>query len=250
MTQQTAHVEDWLKGKTREDFAIIEHCGGRILWPVKLHRLRTTGKFDEEPAYLQVLDPIETMEAKREALRVFAEQGFVKDDERTTDIWTELEMISQVAIALREPKPSADGIHYAKFSLDTLLQFKDTGISSREIASLHQQLTMFAKLEDPRLETIDRATVIKVAIAIAEVGNLSPLVAIAGSELDTCVIGMAAILTECLTHEFSLPSLASSNKERSPKKKSNTSSTAKPTSAPAASTSSDVMASSDPGAAK
>ena len=244
MAKETTHVEEWLKGKGREDFEIIENCG-RILWPIKINRLRPNGSFDQEAAFLRVLDVSEVMEAKRVARRVFEEQGFVRGDD-TLDIWAELEAFSHVAIALREPKPSSDGEHYAKYSLETLLECKQTGISRREVMNLYRQLGAVAKLEDPCLEKLDVETVVRAAIAIADKGNLDPLVAIAGSEMDTCVIGMASLLTGYLMQEPSSPSPASSTKERSRLKSSGGSSKVKPTASPGTSISSDVLASNDP----
>jgi hypothetical protein len=244
MSNQTAHVEEWLKGKSREDFAIIEHCG-RLFWPIKINKLRANGKFEQEPALLCVLDVAELMEAKRDARRVFEEQGFTRSDE-TLDIWSELEVFAQVAIALREPKPSADGIPSAKYSLETLLECAKTGIPRREVMNLYRQLDAVAKLEDPCLDKLDVETIVRAAIAIADKGNLGPLVAIAGSEVDTCVIGMASLLTGYLTHEHLSPSPEKSTKVRSPSKKSSGSSVAKPTSSPDNSLP-DVIVSNDPG---
>jgi hypothetical protein len=245
MSTKTAFVEEWLKGKTREDFALIEHCNGRLLWPVKINRLRKNGKFEEESAYLQVLDPVDVMDATQEAMRIFDERGFDKDDERVAAIWTELEMFARISVALRSVEKDSDGIYPNMHSLDMLLDVKTTGISRSEVENLNRRLDIVTKLQDPRLDDVDRATVIRVANAIAETGNLSPLVAIAGSELDTCVVGMASILIECLRHEFSSPSLENSKQGRSRSKNSPTSSTAKHTSAPAPSTN-DAMAANAP----
>ena len=244
MPQVPAFVEEWIKGKTREDFTLTEHCKGRLLWPVKINRLRKTGKFDEEPAFLQVLDPLDVMEATREAMRVFKEQGFDKDDERAAAIWTELEMFARMSIALRSTQKDADGIYPNMHSLDMLIDVKETGISRSEVESLSKRLDIVTKLQDPRLEDIDRATVVRVAVGIAETGNISPLVAIAGSEMDTCVVGMASILTECLQHQLSAQSPPNSSEGRSRSQKSSTSSTAKHTSVPDASTN-DALASND-----
>jgi hypothetical protein len=214
----TAFVEDWLKGKTAEDFAIIEHLGGRLLWPTKLQRLRADKKFHEEPACLQVLDPLDLLEATQNAMSIFSERGLDPKDERVQPLWAEIEVFAQVAIALREAKPGPDGNHAPKHSLGILLSVKETGIPRLQILNLHAQLHVFAKFEDPRLETLDTRTVIATAMAIAEVGNCSPLVAIAGSELDGYVIESARILRGSLLHESSASSQTSSTTERSRRK--------------------------------
>lgn len=245
MSTRPPFLDEWLKGKTREDFDLIEHCNGRLLWPVKIHKLRKNGKYEEEAAFLQVLDMIDGMDATQEAMRIFEERGFDKEDARVGDIWTELEMFARVSVALRSTIKDSDGIYPNMFSLDTLLDSKETGITPAAVALLHKQLDIVSKLQDPRLEDIDRATAVQAAMAIAETGNLSPLVYIAGSAQDTCVVVMSSILSECLRHEFSVHSLENSNKVRSPSKKQTTSSKVKPTSANAMSQS-EASTSNDP----
>lgn len=250
-TESTAALHSWLEGKTAADFKIIEHRGGRLLWPVKLNRLRANGKFEQEDAYLQVLDPLEKLDALHESKQEFArlckERDLDPRDEDCRGFWETLEAFGQLSYALREAKPSEPGVHARKHRLWALLQFKETGISERELANLLQQLDIFAKFEDPRIADLDVETVVKGAMAIADTGNLSPLVDIVGSEVDTFVIAMAKLLTSCLTHELSSQLPANSTKARSLSRNSGGSSAAKPGASPALSDA--ILASSDPSVA-
>jgi hypothetical protein len=223
----TNDVMDWLKGKTPEDFAIIEHCG-RLLWPIKLQRLKSDKKVSEEPAYLQVLDPLDLMDAKQAAARLFDARKFDKDDERYKDMWAMLEMYAQVAIALRDNEANVDGTHYQKHSVDILLDSKATSISYAEVRRLHSMLDIFSKFEDPRLDQMTVEEVMELVYAIAKARNLSPLVGIAGSAVDTFVMSMADLLMRFHLLALSSQPPEKSNKEASPTSNSKRSSAAKP----------------------
>jgi hypothetical protein len=242
---KTAFVEEWLKGKTRQDFELIEHDDGRILWPVKINRLRKGGQFEEEKAYLQVLDAGDLVDAKRAALNAFEEAGFKYDDPRTADIWLQFEMISRISIALRDKTPDSTGVHPQRHSFDTLLRYKETGISLAEIESLNRRLDVVTQLQDPRLGEMDTATVVFAAGKVAEIGNLSPLAAIVGSEVDIFVIKVCALLIACLTPEQLSQLVENSIKGVSQSKKSSGSSKVKPSKSPAPS-SSPILAANDP----
>lgn len=218
MTTGTAFVDEWLKGKSREDFNIIEHLGGRILWPVKIQRFKADKKFHEEPAYLHVLDTVDLLQATLDAEAEFVRRGFDPKEERHAGLLAEVEAFAQVAIALREHKPHADGNHAPKHQLGILMSTQATGISKLQVLSLHGQLRVFEKFEDPRLESLSTDQVIAANMAMAEVGNVSPLVAIAGSEQDAFAISTAVILRKYLLHEHSSPSSTNSTTGRSRKK--------------------------------
>mgnify|MGYP001591989626 FL=1 len=215
-----AFVEEWLAGKRPEDFDVIEHLGGRLLWPVKIQRLRSglenKQSWTEESAYLQALDCSDLIEAVREATRIFDERGFSKDDPRHQALWAEIEMHAHVARALREAAdPSghpygAGMVHPQKCALEILLSHKASGITRAEVARLYEQLQLFSRFEDARLEQVNKEQAIQVALAIASVRNCSPLVPIAGSAQDTCIVYICDLLSSYLLPKSSSPSPESS----------------------------------------
>lgn len=201
-------AREWLKGKKARDFDVLEHLGGRLLWPVMLQRRRAGPDrkpiWTEEPAYLQTLDPMDQLKAVEIATRLFDERGLKIADPRHAAAWAEVEMASHVALGLREAvdatgKPYPPGVvHPQKADLQTLLEQKQSGISGREIARLYELMQTFGGFEGAKLEKVDKELAIKIALAIAEVGNLSPLVAIAGQGQDSCVVYSMQILSSYL----------------------------------------------------
>lgn len=224
-------AREWLKGKTAQDFEVLEHLG-RVHWPVKLQRRRKgpDGKViwaAEEPALLRVLDTRDRMKAIDDATKLFDARGLKISDPRHQAIWTEIEKHAHVALALREAvdaqtgKPYADGVEpHQKATLEYLLVHAKSGITAVEVTRLYELLQTFEGFEDPKLEKVDPALCIKIALAVAEVGNLSPLAATGGQGPDSCVVYWARILSDFLRGERSSPSPESSTPERSPKRKS------------------------------
>jgi hypothetical protein len=212
-------IEEWMKGKTPEDFEILEHAGGRLLWPVKLHRLTANKTWREEDAYLQTLDGLDRVEALKMARAFFEERGLKHDDPANAEAWQEVLTHAYVALALREPKPNAAGIHGQRHTLDHLLSSKESGIQRSEVHSLHARMLLFETFEEARLEELPAEEVVAMAMAIAEVKNPSPLVATAGPALDTYVVSSAVLLTSYLLQERSSPSPGSSTQGRSGQKK-------------------------------
>jgi hypothetical protein len=204
-------VSEWIKGKTAADFDLIEY-GGRMLWPDKLHRLKPGGKFEEIPICVQVPRFDEELVAMAQAEAMLTEKGLDRKDHEST--FETLEQLAKVAVAIREPKPP-----HAQFqTLDVLISSKDTGIETRELFAVWQRIELYQKLHDARLSDIDEPTAIALAHAINEVRNISPLVAIVGLDVDSCVVSMAATLVRCLTDRSYSPSLASSTPARSRKR--------------------------------
>lgn len=222
-------VEDWMRGKTAADFDCLEHAGGRLLWPIKLHRLRADKTWREEDAFLQTLDGLDRLEALRAAKQIFEERQMRHDDPANAEAWQEIMTYSYVALALREPKPNAAGIHPQRHALEHLLSARESGIARGEVHSLYSRLLLFETFEEPRLEELHPEEVVKLALAIAEVRNPSPLVATAGPALDTYVVSSAVLLRSYLLGEQSSPSPASSTPAASSQKNSRRSSKEKPT---------------------
>lgn len=214
---------EWLKGKTARDFDVLEHLD-RIYWPVKLHRRRAGPDkkviWSEEPALLRVLDTADKIKATQIATVHFDAAGLKIADPRHQAIWAEIEMHAHVSIALREATDARTGKPYLdseephpKATLELLLQHKATGIGASEVARLYELLQTFDGFEGAKLERVDKELAIRIAMAIAEAGNLSPLVAIAGRGQDSCVVYIARTLCSFLRPEPSAPSFESSTLE-------------------------------------
>lgn len=212
-------AEEWLRGKTAQDFEVLEHQG-RIHWPIKISRRRRgpDGKpvFVEEPALLRVLDTRERLRAIDAATKYFDEQGLKISDPRHQAIWAEVERHAHVSLALREAK-QGDGKPYPenvdphpKATLSDLMEHAKSGITAAEVSRIYDLLQTFEGFEGAKLEKVDKELAIRIALAISEVGNLTPLVAIAGPAQDSCVVYLMQILSEFLRAGPSSPSPESS----------------------------------------
>ncbi len=212
----------WLKGKRPEDFAVMEHKG-RVYWPVMLQRRRkgADGKptWTEEKALLRVLDVSDKADALRDAQAWFDAKDFSIKDPRHQAIWTEVEMHAQVAIALREAldgsgKPYAENVEpHPKAKLENLLHHGASGVSSSEVQRMYELIQTFDGWEGTKLERVDKELAIRIALTVAEVGNVSPLGVISGSGVDSCVVYWAKILSGFLRGERSGASPRSSTAE-------------------------------------
>lgn len=215
-----AFVTEWVAGKTPADFDIMEF-GGRVLWPDKIRRLKKSAgsapTFEEFPVLLQVPRFDEELMAAADAERILADRGIVRGkSDRYEQFLEQLEVFAKVARAIREPKPP----HAQWRSVDVLIATKETGIEVRELFGVWQRLEVYAKMQDARIAEIDEPLAVQMAYAITEARNLSPLVAIAGAEVDSFVISMASTLVRCLTDRSYSPSLATSTRARSRKSSS------------------------------
>lgn len=206
-----AFIDEWIRGKTADDFELAEHKNGRILWPSKLMRLQKDRTWKEVPIYVQVPEPSDDYEALADAKRIAREQNI--DRKEDPDDWNSLLELCKVARAIREPKPGADGVHAQLQTVDVYLNpsvGSGTGISTKELFRIAEQVNFFAKLEDPRLQEVDERTAIAMALTINEVRSLSPLVGIAGSGLDSFVLSICVTLSRYLLNEHSQPSAGTS----------------------------------------
>lgn len=216
-------IQEWLKGKTAEDFDVIEHQG-RVLWPYKLSRLTADaakGKSEREETdvFLRTLDTYDIGRAGLAAQKLFAALGFNVEKDRSAheEIWDELIVYARFCYAVR----AADGSQM--FTPDNLIPSGDGGsnaarIPRHAIFDVQRQLYLLGGFEDSRLEEMSVDEVIGAARAIARVRNLSPLVALGGALQDTFVIILAQQLVMYLDHKSSLLSQDSSTPESTPKK--------------------------------
>lgn len=204
-------VDEWMKGKTAADFDTIEF-GGRMLWPDKLHRLKKGGEFEEIPICVRVPRYDEELTAIAQAEGMLKEKGLDRKDHE--GVFETLEQLCKVAFAIREPKAP----HAQWQPVENLISSKELGVETRELFGLWQRVELYGRLQDSRIEEVDEPTAVAIAHAVAEVRNLSPLVAIAGEGVDSCVISMAVSLVRCLTDRSYSPLPATSTQGRSRKK--------------------------------
>lgn len=214
---------EWLKGKTARDFDVMEHVG-RVYWPVQLQRRRRGPDkkpiWKEEPALLRVLDPMDKIRGVEIATRYFDAQGFKIDDARHQAIWSEIEKVAMISIALREAVDAQTGKPYPedaephpKAAFEDMLNSGLSGITASEVSRLWEVHRVFDSFESARLEKVDKDLAIRVALAINDTRSLSPLVVFDGPALDSYVMYTAEILSSCLRGEPSPPLPAKSTRE-------------------------------------
>jgi hypothetical protein len=204
-------VDEWMKGKTAADFNTIEF-GGRLLWPDKIRKLKPGGDFEEIEVCLRVPRWDEELTAVAQASALLKERGLEREEHEA--IYETAEQLAKVALAIREPKSP----HGQWQPFEHLIGSKEMGVETRELFGVWQRVELYGRLQDARLAEIDEPTAVAIAHAVAEVRNLSPLVAIAGEGVDSCVISMATSLVRCLTDKSYSPLPATSTQGRSRKK--------------------------------
>jgi hypothetical protein len=199
-------MHEWLKGKKVEDLAIIEH-GGRVLFKDAVKRIRSDGSFEEIEIRVRVLRDIEKMKARKEAREIFAKQKL--DPKEDADLFEQLDTMAQLARAMR----SKDAPHDQFQPLEYLLSDKPgEGFDSESLIDVWRHLEIYSKMVNPAVTVVTEDDVIRSARAVSEVQNLSPLVGIAGTELDSYVITMASLLVSSLTQLQSLRSQMNSSR--------------------------------------
>lgn len=187
------NARDWLKGKTLEDLEIIEF-GGRNFFQDKILKAKKGG-FEEFPVMVCVPREPEIAKARVEAVELFRKRKL--DRKEDEDLFAELDMLCQLARAIRTLTPP----HGQYMPVEHLIGRTDpkTGESEGfDIPSLHdlwERVQTYRKLIDPRIYDPSIEEVFAACDAIAKVRNLSPLVAIAGPDVDSFVITIASTLS-------------------------------------------------------
>lgn len=189
-----ADIREWLQGKTVEDLEVVEQAG-RLLFPEVLRR-RTPKGYEEEKVRLRVPRPLEITQARVEAIAMASKYKI--DREKDSDLFEEYETICRLSKAIREYAEP----HGQAYTAEQLL----SGYDSVCLQDLWQRVDVYQKMIDPRITDVDADDVINAARGIAHTMSLSPLAAIAGSELDSCIITMACMLVNCLTQRLILQS--------------------------------------------
>lgn len=200
-------IQEWLKGKSAEDLVLLE-SGGRVFFPDVIHRLKRKASASRgaefEPVNVAVCVPRapEKALARRDALKLAARLGI--DREKDADVFDTIDKFALVAHAVRTLEPP----HGQFQPLEWLVSTKENeGFDERSLWAIWERLKFYEEICDPRItEPMSEEDVIAAAFAIDRVRNLSPLVAIAGSELDNFVISMASLLCRYRLSCFSTPS--------------------------------------------
>jgi hypothetical protein len=185
-------LHEWLKGKTVEELAAIEH-GGRTLFPDKIQRVKPDGSLEGVDVYVRVPRPVEVMQARKEARDFFKKQGL--DASVDADLFEQLDTMSTLARALR----SKDKPHDQFQPLEYLLSNDPgKGFDTESLLDVWTRLEVYRKMIDPRVTDVKEDDVIRAAYAVDRTQNLSPLAGIAGHELDSFIVTMASQLVRSL----------------------------------------------------
>lgn len=200
-------TQEWLVGKTADDLDLIEH-GGRVYFHDVMHRIKRKAKegkgavFEPMPVVVCVPRAPERALARRDALELAREWKI--DREKDADIFDTLDKFALVAHAVRTVEPPHGQFQPLRYLVSTK---EGEGFDERALWAIWERIKLYEEMVDPRItEPMSEEDVIAACFAIAKVRNLSPLVAIAGSELDNCVISMASLVTRYRMQELSSPS--------------------------------------------
>lgn len=177
----------WLHGKTAADLDIVEH-GGRLYFPDAIQRLKPGGKFEEVTVAVCVPRAPEKALARRDAIALFTKWKLDRD--KDADYFDTLDKFAVLAHAIRDP-----ATHGQFQPLEWLVSGKENeGFEERSLWAVWERLKIYQEFTDPTITEPDEEEVLAAAAGIDRVRNLSPLVAIAGPALDSCVISMASLL--------------------------------------------------------
>lgn len=197
-------IEEWFGGKTLQELDIIEH-EGRQLYPDTLKKKNIKkGELEEVPIYLRVPNTTEQAKARVDALDWVRDIRKLKEPIRTVDearglvgdlLFEDLDTISLMSWCILERNEG-----HARYMLPQLL---DAANSKASLYELFDRLDFFSRAEDPRVGNISEDLFWAAVVNIAKARNLSPLVAIAGSERDSFILSMASRLANSRTPKSS-----------------------------------------------
>lgn len=193
-------LHEWLEGKTVEDLALIEH-GGRLLFPDKIRRVTASGGYEDVKVLVRVPRTVEIMDARRDARKFCTSRGI--DPKEDADLFEQLDQMAILARAVRDPAPPHDQFQPLEFLLSNE---PGKGFDTESLVDVWRRLEVYRRMIDPAVTRVSEDDVVRAAYAIDKVQNLSPLVGIAGQELDSSIITMASMLVRYLTLLQSSPS--------------------------------------------
>lgn len=194
-SEQSQTVHEWLQGKTIEDLDVVENSN-RLLFADTIKRKGPKGQLIEEQVRVRVPRMDDQVKARIEAVDMA--RKFKIDRDKDADLFEEFETIAMLSRCIREK----DDPHGQAYTFDQLY----TGYDANSLYDIWNRIQHYNKMTDPRLSDPDIQDVVVAAMGIAKKKNLSPLIGIAGSDLDSFVISMASLLATYLTQ----PPIASS----------------------------------------
>jgi hypothetical protein len=183
---------EWVDGKTPEELDAIEFSG-RTLFKDHIRRIKKDGTHEDVPILVRCPRPVEIMAGRLEAITLFKKQGL--DREKDNDLFDQLDTLAVLSKAIRDPKPPHDQFQ----TLEFLISHKPgEGFDIESLMDVWTRLETYRRLLDPRITEVSEDDAIRAALAIERVRNVSPLAAIAGHELDGCIVTMACMLVTSL----------------------------------------------------
>lgn len=186
-------VHEWLRGKTIEELAIVEH-GGRALFPDKIQRVKADGSFESVDVYVRVPRHVEVMQARHEAREFFRKRKL--DPKEDNDLFEQLDTFAVLARAIRDKAPPHDQFQTLEFLLSNE---PGKGFDTESLLDVWTRLEVYRKMIDPRVTVVSEDDALRAAYEIDRVQNISPLAGIAGHELDSCIFTMASLLVKYRT---------------------------------------------------
>jgi hypothetical protein len=207
-------IADWFAGKSEAELDVIE-VGHRALYSdsVKKRDRKVPGKLQEVPVRLRVPNSRDKAMARLDALswakKLMSEAGYKAPERLTIEdaqavlgavYFDELDTKCLIARCTREHEPP-----HEQYMLYEML---DTLHEHASLMDLWDRLCFYQELEDVRVSELTEEQLLAVVAAIDGVRNLSPLVVIAGSARDSCIVTMACRLQSYLKRSSCSPSTA------------------------------------------
>ena len=186
-------VHEWLKGKTIEELAIVEH-GGRALFPDRIQRVKADGTFEGVEVYVRVPRAVEVMQARQDAREFFRKRKL--DPKEDNDLFEQLDTFAVLARAIRDKAPPHDQFQPLEFLLSNE---PGKGFDTESLLDVWTRLEVYRKMIDPRVTVVSEDDALRAAYEIDRCQNISPLAGIAGHELDSCIFTMASLLVKYRT---------------------------------------------------
>lgn len=197
-------IHEWLEGKSLEDLDVVEQ-GNRLLFADSIKRFGPKGDLIEEQIRVKVPRLDDQVKARLEAIKVAGKYKI--DREKDADLFEEFETLALVSICIREKEEP----HSQAYTFEQLY----TGYDIPSLYDVWNHVQHYKKLIDPRISDPDIQDVVVAAIGIAKKKNLTPLAAIAGSDLDSVIVSMASLLSNYLTQQPSVSSPETSTSDGS-----------------------------------
>lgn len=197
---------DWLRGKTADDFAIIE-AEGRPTFLTDIRRRNVkTGELESVPVRVRMPNATDRIKARFDALEWVRALGKLKDrpswEEACRQLGAEyVDQIDSVCLLARcmrdHDAPEHQHQHYSNL---------DGMYGRRSLLDLWERVNELEKLEDPRIDELTEDQFWTLIAAIDRTRSLGPLAGISGRARDNFVHSMAFRLSASRKDSSSSPS--------------------------------------------